>query len=179
MSVYYRGRATAEAFGSDQALSSLISLYALVTGTSTGDVGAYLRGAEEALELAERTGDSGTLFIAHLTLAPAQFMSRRLAEALRTSERALELAGNLGGPQDRGLVLQARAMDANVRLQLGDLRGAGERLEQLLADAREAGELVLEVQARLYRTELHLLLGDLRGVRSDVLRAAEVAGRAH
>lgn len=177
MSVYHRGRATAEALGWDEALSSLIAVYALVTGTSTGDVGAYRRSAEESLRLAERTRDPGTLCVANLTLAEALFMSRRLPEALRASERTLELARGFTGPPNQGLALQARAIDANVRLQLGDLRGAGERLDWLLADAREAGELVVEVRARCYRTELNLLLGDVRGVRDDVLRAAEVAGR--
>jgi class 3 adenylate cyclase/tetratricopeptide (TPR) repeat protein len=177
MAVYYRGRGTAEALGWDQALSSLIAVYALITGTSTGDVNAYRRSAEESLALAERTDDPGTLFVANLTLGTALFLGRRLPDACEASTRALELARGFIGGYNQGLALQARAADANVRMHLGQLEVARELLDELVEDARDAGELVVELQSRLYRMQACVDRGEIGRAEDDVLRAAEIAGR--
>jgi len=176
--LYYRGRAAAEARGWNTDVAALLSVYGLVTGSSTGDAGAYERCAREAFEIAERSGDRGAIFIAAVTLAPALQMCRKLPEARRASQRSIAEAEAFGPEaQDSSLVIQAQTMDANLQALLGDPLGARLRLDDLLARARATGVVSLDLQVRIYRADVSFTLGDERTLGEDALRAAETAER--
>nr|WP_225955167.1 BTAD domain-containing putative transcriptional regulator [Kibdelosporangium phytohabitans] len=116
-----------------------------------------IRAAEEALELATRSGHLGGRARAELSLALAHFENRDLAEAVRHAGNALDRAGELGNARCVATALQFAGIGQRV---LGNFEASKRMLDESLAISRSYRDSYTEALTLLALARLYFRIGD-------------------
>src|SRR5439155_631708 len=129
---------------------------------------------DEALHLAEVSGDRTELVRCHARLSIAWTNRLRFDRGLEHAERALAIAG-----EERGAALEVVALDAlkQVELQIGDFPSAERHVHQVLNVAEQHGDLW---SAQVCELELGLITtvqGRWEEARSHLERGSELNRR--
>jgi class 3 adenylate cyclase/tetratricopeptide (TPR) repeat protein len=162
--IYAEGEALAERRGDLRSLAILKNVYGNVIGVGRGELQGYISGAEEALDLARRSGDTGLMLAMAVDLAWPLTWVGRYAEARALAERPVDPLpedGDLGvevlgfSPLTSRLIILGWACS-----ELGRLEEADALVEQGMTLARRRGEREQLVWGHSVRAAIGLLRGD-------------------